>query len=97
MKQKRNYFDAMTERANAAKPLQPATLIDTTKAFADAADNGMQRNIDFVEHVTTRGQTIYDGYGTPVHHTTDLELVGEVLEATGDRHFGVHMTGLRPV
>lgn len=67
----------------------------TSTVFKNAADTDMQRNIEFVERVKRDGQTIYDAQGTPIFHTHDMELVGEVLAATGDRHYGVHMTGMR--
>jgi hypothetical protein len=53
-------------------------------------------NEEFIEQVTQHGVTMYDHYGTPVHHTTDLAVVADYLLSTGERHNGFGLSGMRP-
>lgn len=53
-------------------------------------------NEEFIKHVTQHGVTFYDQQGSAVGHTTDLAVVADYLRATGERHNGPGLSGVRP-
>lgn len=58
----------------------------TVEAASVEADEGMQRNIDFVKKVTTVGTHLYGANGELMAYTTDMDHVGDFIGLTGVRH-----------